>query len=137
MITPQLITTFITVIFGVIGLVIAHYFNSRRDRGLKRREVITAHLINAYKILANDITERKASPDRDLKLETVIAELQLFGSAKQIEMTKKLTDAIVVGGTFYFDDFLNDLRDELRKELELSPIEGNVRWLRLNQNKTK
>jgi hypothetical protein len=126
---------FITIIVAVLGWIIAHRLNSVRDRSLKRRELITTHLINAYRILANDITRREASYERDLKLETVISELQLFGSEKQIHLTKKLTDDITKGGDFYVDDLLNDLRQELRKELNLTPIEGNVRWLRFNKSK--
>ncbi|HWZ02716.1 MAG TPA: hypothetical protein VNX40_03835 [Mucilaginibacter sp.] len=125
----------VTAIIAVLSWIVAHRFNTVRDRGLKRRELITSHLINAYRILANDITRRQASLDRDLKLETFISELQLFGSAKQIHLTKKLTDDIVKGGDFYVDDLLNDLRDSLRKELNLSSVEGNVRWLRFDKTK--
>ncbi len=125
--------TVVTVIIAVIGWIVAHYFSSKRDKKLKRREVITAHLINAYRILANDITHRPKTPESELKLETIIAELQLFGSEKQIQLTKKLADDITKGGTFYVDDLLNDLRSDLRKELELSPIDGNVKWLRFGK----
>jgi hypothetical protein len=66
----------ITVIIAALGWIAAHYFNSKRDRALKRRELITTHLINAYRILANDVSHREASFDGDLKLETVLVELQ-------------------------------------------------------------
>jgi hypothetical protein len=33
------------------------------------------------------------------------------------------------------DDLLNGLRKELRKELNLSPVEGNIKYLRINRNK--
>jgi hypothetical protein len=125
----------ITVMIAVLGWVIAHRLNSTRDRALKRRELITAHLINAYRILANDITHRDATPERDLKLETVISELQLFGSDYQIELTKKLANDVTQKDTFYVDDLLIDLRNSLRKELELSPLEGRITWLRYNKNK--
>lgn len=132
-----IITTIITVTIAVLGWIVAHYFNSKRDRSLKRRELITSHLINSYKILTIDITQRKPSLEAALKLESVVAELQLFGSDKQIELAKKLTDDIMSNDEFYMDDLINDLRNELRKELGLSLINDNVRWLRLGINNSK
>jgi len=129
----EILKNAITIILAVLGWRIAHYYNSIRDKDTKRRELITGHLINAYRILANDITRREASIERDLKLETVIAELQLFGSDEQIVLTKKLTDDITKGGDFFVDDLLNSLRNDLRKELNLSLVEGNVRWLRYDK----
>ncbi|QKJ29036.1 hypothetical protein HQ865_04470 [Mucilaginibacter mali] len=126
----DIIKNLITVIIAVLGWRIAHYYNSVRDKDLKRRELITNHLIAAYRILANDITKREESVERDEKLEAVIAELQLFGSDEQIRLTKKLVEDIVKGGDFYFDDLLNSLRKDLRKELNLTPVNGNVKWLR-------
>jgi hypothetical protein len=125
----------VTAVIAVLSWIIAHRFNTIRDRDLKRRELITTHLINAYRILANDITRREASVERDIKLETVISELQLFGSEKQINLTKKLADDVTKGGDFYVDDLLNELRDDLRKELNLSQVEGNVKWLRFEKHK--
>jgi hypothetical protein len=102
----------VTVVIAVIGWILAHRFNTIRDRALKRRELIITHLINAYRILANDFTRREASLEIDLKLETVISELQLFGSKKQINLAKKLADDFTKGGDVYVDDLLNDLRDD-------------------------
>jgi hypothetical protein len=129
-----IVTIFVAIIAAVLGGITTHYFNSKRDRELKRKELISTHIINAYRILANDITRREASLERDLKLETLIAELQLFGTIKQILLTKQLTDDIVKGGDFFVDDLLNDLRNQLRRELNLDPIQGNVRWLRFDKN---
>jgi hypothetical protein len=126
---------FVTVIIAVLGWIVAHYFNSKRDRTLKRRELVTNHLINAYKILTIDITERAPNLERDLKLESVIAELQLFGSIKQIELTKKLAMDIKNGDYFLMDKLINNLRDDLRTELGLSLVDGNVRWLRFKDPK--
>jgi hypothetical protein len=128
---------FVTVAIAVLGWIVANYFNSRRDRATKRRELITDHLINTHKILTIDITQREPSTDRDYKLESVIAELQLFGSEEQIELTKKLTDDINHKQEFLMDELINNLRNALRKELGLSSIRGNVRWLRFEKKAIK
>jgi hypothetical protein len=51
-------------------------------------------------------------------------------------LAKKLASDITEKDIFYIDDLLNDLRDELRKELDLSPVKGNVKWLRFGKPKT-
>ncbi|MDB5133028.1 MAG: hypothetical protein JWR02_2777 [Mucilaginibacter sp.] len=126
----------ITIAIAVFGWIVAHRLNSIRDRSLKRRELITNHLITAYKILTIDITQREPSLERDLKLESVIAELQLFGSDRQIMLTKKLADDINKLAEFSMDELINDLRNALRVELGLSMIKDNVRWIRFDKNKT-
>lgn len=136
--TAYILTTVITVLIAGAGWVTAHYFSSKRDRYIKRREVITTHLINAYKILAIDIANRDKTPEFSYKLESIIAELQLFGSEKQIQLAKQLVNDFVNKDTFSIDDLINDLRHDLRIELELAPTAGNVEWLRLNKkNNTK
>lgn len=60
-----------TVIRGLIarlGWAATHYFNSKRDCHLKRKEVITSHLINAYRVLTYDITRRNLSVERKIEL---------------------------------------------------------------------
>jgi hypothetical protein len=123
----------VTIIIAALGWIIVHYFNTKRDRTLKRRELVTSHLINSYKVLTIDITQREANTERDLKLESVIAELQLFGSEEQIRLTKKLVDDIHNKSGFLMDDLINNLRNDLRDELGLSLIQGNVRWLRFDK----
>ena len=67
----------------------------------------------------------------------LIAELQLFGTKKQIQLTRQLTDDITKGGVFNVDNLLNDLRNQLRRDLDLDFIEDNVRWLRFEKNVVK
>ena len=133
--TLELWKIIVTIAVAAVGWIVANYFNSRRDRATKRRELITNHLITTYKILTIDITQRDPSPERDYKLESAIAELQLFGSKEQIELTKKLTDDINHKQEFLMDELINNLRNTLRKELGLSLVQGNVRWLRFEKPK--
>ncbi len=134
MTTDEILKTLITVIIAVLGWIIAHYFSSKRDRSIKRLEIKTTHLIKVYMILANDITERAETAERNAKLELLIAELQLFGSDRQIALTKELVENIHHGGKFNFDELLKDIRNDLREELELEPIDGRIKWLRFNKD---
>ncbi|MDN5112125.1 hypothetical protein ACOL3B_01435 [Aliarcobacter butzleri] len=43
-----------------------------------------------------------------------------------------MADSIGKGEIIEYDTLINSLRDDLRKELELEKIEGNVHWARFN-----
>ena len=122
----------ITIVLAVIGWLIGHYFTSQRDISNKRRELVINHLIETYRILANDISHREQSGETNLKLENLLSDIQLFGNNSQIELAKQLADEIAGGGSFELNNLLVELRDNLRKELNLSPVIGNVKWLRFN-----
>ena len=122
----------VTVILAVLGWMVGHYFNSKRIRDQKRRDISTEHLINAYRILTNEIAHRNKTKERLEKLENILSDIQLFGSNYQVELAKKLADEVASGGKYKLDPLINSLRDDLRSELHLSKIEGNVTWLRFN-----
>ena len=65
-----------------------------------------------------------------IKLEGVIAEIQLFGSTEQVGLAKELADSIARGGEFEMDALINSLRKDLRNQLGFKPVSGNVKWLR-------
>ncbi len=122
----------VTITLAVIGWLIAHYFTSKRDVTNKRREISIEHLVKAYRVLINDISHREPNENRILALENILSDIQLFGSSEQVELAKKLADDVDAGGDFELDPLINSLRIDLRKQLELKPIEGNVKWLRFN-----
>jgi hypothetical protein len=122
-----------TIVTAVLGWVIGHYFTTKRDVSLKRREISLGHLINAYRILTNDISHRPETKEGNEKLETILSDIQLFGTEKQVQLSKELIDVVASGGEFPLDPLINDLRDDLRKQIGLSEIEGNVKWLRFKK----
>ena len=91
------------------------------------------HLISAYRILTNEISHRQLTLERELLLENILTDIQLFGSKKQIILAKDLIDEVVLGNEFQLDPLINSLRNSLRKELDLSFVDGNVRWLRFKK----
>jgi hypothetical protein len=122
----------IGVVLAVVGWIVGYRLASRNTREQKRRDLTTEHLISAYRILTNEISHRKETPERSLKMENILSDIQLFGSPFQVEMAKRLADEVANGGEFQLDPLINSLRDDLRNELKLSPVNGNVKWLRLN-----
>jgi hypothetical protein len=129
----EILKIFITASTVATGWVVGHYFTSMRDRRNKKRDLTIQHLINAYMVLTNEVAHRSGTPEKDKALEKIISEIQLFGSTEQVEMAKRLAVEVAQNGSFEIDDLINSLRDDLRKQLKLSPIEGNVRWLRFKE----
>ena len=114
----------------VLGWIVAHYFTNKRDRIAKRRDISLEHLIKAYRILTDEISHRE-NPDVK-KLEAIITDIQLFGTKEQINLAKKMADEAAQNHDFELDPLINCLRNDLRKELQLSKIDGNVKWLRFD-----
>jgi len=119
-----------TALIVIFGWWVVHYLTAKRDRLNKRRELTIQHLINAYTILTNDVAHREDSVDRWRKLEKIVSDIQLFGSPEQVKLARKLAHEVANGDSFGLDPLINSLRKDLRKQLELVEISGNVTWLR-------
>jgi hypothetical protein len=124
----------ITIALAVVGWLIAHNFTSRRDVACKRRDISLVHLINAYRILTNDISHRIQTDERTKLLENLLSDIQLFGSVDQVDMARLLASEVATSDEFELDPLINSLRDDLRTQLQLPPIEGNVKWLRFEKS---
>lgn len=122
----------ITIVLAVIGWLVGNYFTTKRDVANKRRELVITHLIEAYHIITNEVSHREESEERNLKLENLLSDIQLFGSQEQIVLAKKLADDVAAGGVFELNPLIVSLRNDLRKQLNLPAISGNIKWLRFN-----
>ncbi len=133
----DLIKVIISVMIVVIGWITGHILTNKINRKQKRRDISTEHLINAYRVLTNDISHRDENAERSLKLENILSDIQLFGSKTQVDLAKKLVNDVATGGSFQLDPLINDLRDDLRNQLGLSKLEGNITWLRFKEKNNK
>jgi hypothetical protein len=124
-----------TGLIAVFGWIIGHYFTSKRDITNKRRELTIQHLIGAYRILTNEISHRVLTNDTRTKLESIVTEIQLFGSEEQVNLVKKLANDVASGKEYELDPLINSLRRDLRKQLDLKEVESNVTWLRFTPGK--
>jgi hypothetical protein len=59
--------------------------------------------------------------------------MQLFGSTEQAMLAKQLANTVAAGEEFELDPLINNLRTDLRSQLELEAIQGNVTWLRFKE----
>lgn len=120
----------VTVILAVLGWLTAHRFALGRTLAAKRRDVILEHLIKSYRVLTTEIAHRELDVERSHQLENLLSDIQLFGSRKQVQLAQRLADEVAAGRSFELDQLINDLRDNLRSELQLDHIAENVKWLR-------
>src|SRR5437588_11608988 len=101
---PLLITTLV----AVGGWFIGHALTTRRDRLNKRREQRIGYLIEAYRRLESCAHRRDALEAS--KFESAIADIQLFGTPRQVELVQTLVTEFAAERGASMDDLLHDCR---------------------------
>ena len=66
------------------------------------------------------------------RLEQAVADIQLFGSQGQVDRLYQVFQQKRSAGQSDLNVVINELRAELRQELGLSALQGNVTWLRID-----
>jgi hypothetical protein len=122
---PLLITTFV----AMVGWVVVHGLNSRRDFLNKRRELRIQYLIEAYRRLES-ASHANNSKERNVAVESAIADIQLFGTLEQIQLAVRFAGELSQKRTASLDELLSDLRDNLRFELNLQKTSVGIKHLR-------
>jgi hypothetical protein len=123
---PLLITTFV----AIVGWYVAHRFSVSRDVANKRRELRVQYLIEAYRRL-EFAGNRPLTKEVAVEFEKAVADIQLFGTPRQVELARALALGFAEEGTHPLDPLLNELRQNLREELKLEPVEKRITYLRI------
>lgn len=127
----KLVSLIAVVVVAVISWFVGDWLNASRDRANKQREIRLQYQIETYRRLAL-AAQRKPEPGlkyfRDM--ETAVADIQLFGTESQIRNVDAFLQEWKTKNKGSFDDLLMDLRNDLRKELDLSAVAGHVQWFR-------
>jgi hypothetical protein len=117
----------------ILGWGIGYYFTNKHNLHNKRRDVITNYLIEAYRDIENACHRKDTlTEEHKRKMERAIADIQLFGSLKQVATAKEFTE--VMNKNSYGDprallaELRNDLREELRLELASKNPEDIIHW---------
>jgi len=125
-----LLPSCIAAVIVVIGWYVVHYLSTKRDQTNKRRDLRVQYLIEAYRRLeyaGNRPMTEEVAPD----FERAVADIQLFGTPKQVELAQTFALGFAEKGTHPLDPLLNELRNELRKELKLEPVKPTLKYLRI------
>lgn len=125
LLVPLLVTTLV----AFVGWIIGHILNTRRDRLNKHHELRLQYLVSAYRKLESAAGRTlKQNQKETAAFEEAVADIQLFGTQVQVE---SLLRNLRPDGNL--NEVVNLLRDELRNELDLPKIDGNVFWIRYDK----
>lgn len=115
----------------VIGWIVVYIFAIRQNTQIKKKEVTIEYLIQAWGKL------EKASNRKDnrynTEIETAIADIQLFGTKRQIELAQQFAEEIARNKESSTLELLVLLREDLRKELKLDRVPRKFKFLRFSK----
>ncbi len=115
-----------------------NYFQGERDKENNIREIKINYLIEAYRKLANASARAASIASYHRDIESAISDIQLFGSKEEIEvLLQEIDNSSKDSGKYTslnFDNTLTRIRNSLRKEIQLEPIDSNVRWYRFYES---
>ena len=127
---PLLLPLLVTATVAVAGWWTAHWLSTQRDRANKRRDIRVNYLIEAYRRLER-ASNRENSHLWAADLESAIADVQLFGGTRQVELAESFAREIASSNAALLDELLKELRDNLRAELALPMVGRKLLYLRI------
>ncbi len=123
-----------TALVAIAGWYVVHRLSVKRDQTNKRRDLRVQYLIEAYRRL-EFAGNRPLNEGVAQEFEKAVADIQLFGTPRQVELAKEFAVNFAAKGTHPLDPLLNELRNELRKELGLESVRTGITYLRITHDK--
>ena len=113
---------------AIVGFGISHALTSKRDLNAEKRKVRVAFMIEAYRKLESGSCRGKNAEKYSDAFHSALADIQLLGSASQVEVARKVALALGsgTGEAVSINELLNALRHELRGELNLPKVDGQL-----------
>lgn len=127
----QIVTVLTSVVLALFGWLVGYISTIRRDRLSKRRDLRTQYLLDAYRRLEGASNRREPGTVDEKALESAVADIQLLGSSEQVQLARQFALEFAGKGQASVDPLLEALRLELRKELDLSPLDKGITLLRI------
>jgi hypothetical protein len=113
-------------------VVLGHAFSQHRDRQNRRQEQRVHYLISVYRAFSKANNHPRLYEVAD-ELEQAIADVQLFGTPKQILLAQTFATELGTVQTADMDELLFELRKSLRSELKVAPWDGRTVWIRIGR----
>ena len=126
-----LIGPVLAAVIAVLGWFVGHRLSVTKDLSAKRRELRVQYLIEAYRRLEG--AAQRSDVERRKDFESAVADIQLFGSGRQIALVHQLVEAIAKDGFATFNPLLELLRVELRHELGMRPDTTSIKIFRFSK----
>jgi hypothetical protein len=123
----EVVALCVTVVLAVVGFIV----NARAARRAKRRDIRTQFLLTAYRgIESASNRPLDASAARDLEL--ALADVHLLGTDAQVKEAHQFADEWATNGGADAGPLLDELRRELRADLDLGPLSQRRTHLRIS-----
>ena len=113
----------------IAGWLVNQWFARRAVRRSTRIE----YLLSAYRRLEGSSNRGVLTVEHRRDMESAFADIQLLGSARQVEISTRLVGDFARSQEVTWDELLNDLRSSLRRELLLEQTVGNRKFLRFGE----
>ena len=108
----------ITFIVGFLGILLGHILTIERESKNRVKDIRIKYLIDAYNKLKRGVMPKAKKYDKG-EFESAIAQIQLLGIRKQVELTYRFCEEAQSGKGDLIQELLENLRVELRNELSL------------------
>lgn len=118
-------------IITVIGWIVVYIFAIRQNTQIKKKEVTIEYLIQAWGKLEN--ASNRKDNRYNTEIETAIADIQFFGTKRQIELAQQFAEEIARNKESSTLELLVLLREDLRKELKLERVPRKFKFLRFSK----
>jgi hypothetical protein len=122
----------VATLIAVGGWFVVNALSAQRERKNDRRDYRARFLIDAW-VTLQDAANRSSRPQL-MALESAVAKIQLLGTARQIELAQAFSLSMADKSRGSMDALLADLRDDLRAELDIEPVQGPVIHLRIKDD---
>lgn len=132
----SLLPLLITTVVAIVGWYFAHRMSAARDRANKKRDLRVQYLIDAYRRLEAACVRDDVMPYKE-DIEKSIADVQLFGTDRQINLVKQIIKGVEEASYSDPRPLLANLRDDLRNELNLEREESMILHFRVSGNAPK
>lgn len=129
-----LLQVFVSAAVALLVVGLGHAFALDRDRKNRRQEQRIDYLISVYRAFSKANHHPRLYEVAE-ELEQAIADVQLFGTKRQVELVRRFSIDLAKAQTAEMDDLLMELRDSLRSELNVERLDGRLLSLRVSRKK--
>jgi hypothetical protein len=124
---PLLISTLV----AIIGWLMGHWLNARRDQTNRRADLRIEFLLEAYRKLERASNRPSNLESQVSDLESAIADVQLLGRPNQVAMAAEFSQRFAKERVASLDGLISELRNDLRSELSLEQVSSRPIHLRI------
>lgn len=122
----------IAIVVGAVIAVAGWIASGELTRRAMRRQTQVEYLLSAYRRL-EAASNRRMSVDHEGAIESAVSDIQLLGTARQVELAEAFSQAFAGTGNADTSALLEELRRSLRQELDLERVPERRSWLRISR----